>query len=220
MYKESLKHLTQVPLKFDLTFYLLIAILIYSQGFAIGIMYSILFLSAMIVHEYAHAFAGIQSGIKVKVINFGIFGAITFFDVEEPLYNLKNGLTIALSGPFASFVYMCISIIVNMFFQNSMSQFFLRMNVLIFIVNLLPILTLDGGLALFIFLSKYIDKVKALRICYIISTIICIVAMTYSIIFEVYIITFISVSTWLSATLFKTVAPMNKLELSKLKRSR
>ena len=205
MYKESLKHLIKIPVKADLTFYLAVAILIYFQGFAAGIMYSILFLSALIVHEYAHAFSGIQAGLKVKFIEFNALGAATTFDTKEPLYDNEKGLTIALAGPIASAIYLCMSAAVNIFFHNSMSAFFLGMNVLIIIINMLPVLTFDGGLALFILLKKNIGKDKAIDVCYKFSIIICLIAIICSIIFSIYIITFLAVIAWFCASIFRKV---------------
>ncbi|AST92732.1 M50 family metallopeptidase [Sutcliffiella cohnii] len=128
----------------------------------------LLLFSIVLVHELGHGFAAAHFKWKIKQILLLPFGGVAEME-EHGNRPVKEEVIVILAGPFqhvwlailAYFLYIGEVITLQTF------EMFFSFNVMILVVNLLPIWPLDGGKLLFILLSKYyafsIAHEKALR---------------------------------------------------------
>ena len=96
-----------------------------------------------ILHELAHLLAGIILKLKPKGIEVNPFGlSVTFEGIGENFKNKiqQKKILIALAGPF---INLAIAIALIIFGQNQ--TLIIYANLILFLVNLLPIYPLDGG---------------------------------------------------------------------------
>ncbi len=122
------------------------------------------------MHEAAHWFMAALLGVKLKFVLF--FGLS--LEAHYNCHGLKESV-VALAGPLAnlllaSFFTFCLP---------SSSAFVYEANLLVALVNLLPILPLDGGRILRGIFSKYISWLKLTKILSSIGEFVaCIIACT------------------------------------------
>ena len=110
----------------------------------------------ILIHELAHILSGIILGLKPKKINFTLAGFSIEFEekivknyISKSKTRLKNKIIIDLSGPIVNLILSIIFILLR-------NPDFTYANLLIFLVNIMPILPLDGGRVLKnILLYKY-----------------------------------------------------------------
>lgn len=136
-----------MKVKIDLKIFLIIIFYILTRNIRIfGL--TMLFILA---HELGHLITGIVLGLKISKIHITILG----FSIEFNNYGKErkfNKILIDCSGPAVNLVILIISIIINL------PEFF-YINLVLFLINLLPIVPLDGGRILKTLLSyKYSYK--------------------------------------------------------------
>ncbi len=131
-----------------------------------------------VFHECGHLFAMKKLGCPIKSINFGCVNTDIFVSEFNKLSDLKL-IVILLSGSFVNiFIYFIFRFL---FFGNALAKIIAYQNLFIGIINLLPILNLDGGQIFLIILNQKYDFSKAQKIYNIISLIL---------IFPVFILSF------------------------------
>ncbi|MBQ4100850.1 MAG: site-2 protease family protein [Oscillospiraceae bacterium] len=126
----------------------------------------VMFLSftSILFHELGHIFTMFLLGINIERIRFMPFG-IQIDNSKTIKDNQK--LLIALSGSIVNFILALLSLI---FFDIiEFARLFAGINLVFGIFNLLPILSLDGGVILKIILEKLFDFKVAETILTIIS---------------------------------------------------
>lgn len=122
------------------------------------------------IHELGHATAASFFSWRIKSVMLLPFGGVAEFD-EHGNRPLKEELIVTLAGPIQHLWMMLLSIIlfsleiVSPTFHHQFIQF----NLMILLFNCLPILPLDGGKLLYIFLSKYLPFAAALKQAIILS---------------------------------------------------
>ncbi|MDW0118097.1 hypothetical protein QTL97_14265 [Sporosarcina thermotolerans] len=129
-------------------FFLLLFI---SGGFAL---YALIFMS-LLIHEAGHIVAARASGMKVRICTILPYGG----ELQIPsryLYGKKQQVMVAIGGPIATAILLFIGLIVP-FPGNDQ---FVRIQLAILFLNLLPILPLDGGQALLALLESDANKYK------------------------------------------------------------
>ena len=114
--------------------------------------YTFVSLLALLLHETGHLFCASAFHLKVSEIEIGPFGGI--ISVDSTRITKAKQIILSLSGP----LFSLLGYIFSYFMILNASPFtylyldFLRINLLLFLFNLLPVLPLDGGqllLALF-----------------------------------------------------------------------
>ena len=122
------------------------------NGWLIGILTSALLFLSVLMHELAHSFVAIREGIKVRDITLFFLGGMA--NLEKECTTSKGSLKIAISGPIVSLLLASLMIVLsgillesNVILSNLFSQVG-RLNLLIGLFNLLPIIPLDGGVIL------------------------------------------------------------------------
>lgn len=106
--------------------------------------FSIIF-TFILVHEIAHLLTGILLGLKPKKILFAIAGfSIEFEERNVKNYllkskkRIKNNIIIDLGGPAINFLLAIVFLFMKI-------PDFVYANLIIFLINILPIVPLDGG---------------------------------------------------------------------------
>lgn len=117
----------------------------------------IIFLLSILFHEISHMFVGILFGFKPQKIRINPFGLSLKFYSYNKKSRLKKIITY-LAGPLSNlFIAFCV---INLKFEENLKEKIYFTNILLMIVNLIPILPLDGGKILKEILSKYMNIKK------------------------------------------------------------
>lgn len=122
-----------MKIKIDLKIFLIIIFYIVTRNIKIFALTMIFIL----VHELGHLLTGILLGLKLSRINITILG----FSIEFDNYGKErklNKILIDSSGPAVNFIIFIFSVIINL---PECSY----INLILLIINLLPIVPLDGG---------------------------------------------------------------------------
>lgn len=155
-------------ISFHPLFIMLCCVLIY-YGY-VGLLCS--YLLCLMIHEIAHSLAAARLGYKlnhIKVMPHGIsIGGNNVF------FSYKDEIIIAISGPLSNFVLLIL--ILSMWWLWPITYVytldFFAANVVIGVVNLLPVYPLDGGRVLLALLSQRISRMNAVKVLRIIGLII------------------------------------------------
>ena len=143
-----------IPVKVDISFFVIVAILGWNAGG--GNLTSVLdwvgvvFVSVLL-HELGHAFAAKAFGRTPRIQLYGMMG-LTSWSEEGPRLSPLKMILISLAGPFAGFLLGGVVLAGYLLFSTAADrqasqvfQFMLFVNFGWGILNLLPLLPLDGG---------------------------------------------------------------------------
>lgn len=125
-------------------------------------------LLASFLHECGHITAIFITGAKISKIKVNAFSVDIIQDNCLPY--LKE-IFIILSGPILNIMLCILAELIYEFSKIESLRFFSVQNLIIGVINLLPISSLDGGRVLVIFLKKYLDENVVYRISCIVSVI-------------------------------------------------
>ena len=131
-----------MKIKVDLKIFLIIILYILTKNIEVFAM-SFIFI---LLHELGHAITGITLGLKIKKININVFGLSIEFE-NYGKERINNKIIIDMAGPAINII----SFIVAVIFKNEEIAY---INILLAIINLLPIYPLDGGRIVKNFLLK------------------------------------------------------------------
>ena len=144
-----------IPLKVDISFFVIVAILGWNPGEGgltrvlnwVGVVFvSVLF------HELGHAFAARAFGRAPRIQLYGMGGLTSWSEERERLSPFKM-ILISLAGPFAGFLLGGVVAVIGLFVfptrdgepAPDVYKFLLLVNFFWGFLNLLPLLPLDGG---------------------------------------------------------------------------
>ncbi len=122
-----------MKIKVDLKIFLIIILYILTKNikvFAISFIF-------ILLHELGHAITGVILGLKIKKININVLGLSIEFE-NYGKERLNNKIIIDMAGPAINIITFIIAVI----FKNEEIAY---INILLAIINLLPIYPLDGG---------------------------------------------------------------------------
>lgn len=122
------------------------------------------------MHESGHIFAIINSGKEISKIKVNAFS----IDIEQNYscnISEKKELFILLCGPFVNLLFFIIFSVLYKTLNFDIFKIFSIQNLIIGILNLMPIYSLDGGQILLIFLKRRFNINAADKILFIISII-------------------------------------------------
>lgn len=124
--------------------------------------------AAAIVHEAAHVVVMVLNGSNPQEIQFNFF-EVNIIDKSRCATKYKNDIQILLAGPtsnlFMAFLFYFI-------YKVSHEEFLLVPfieNLVLGVLNFLPIASLDGGQLMYMFLSRKMNPLHVERICRVIS---------------------------------------------------
>lgn len=129
-------------IKVDVKIFFIIILYIFMQSTKI---FALTFIF-ILLHELGHLVTGITIGLKVKKINIHISGLSVEFENYGKQRN-ANKIVLDIAGPLINIIALVIAIIIK---QEEIAY----INLLLAIVNLLPIYPLDGGQILRTLLRK------------------------------------------------------------------
>lgn len=121
--------------------------------------FAVIMISAA-AHEFGHLFMLKYLGYRIRRFDLMPMGAVIV--VPEGIPD-KDEFKIALSGPLSSVILLVLSTLLFLIFHNALLLLAVLMNLVLSIFNLLPIKKLDGGKALWCYLSE--KQKNAERIC-------------------------------------------------------
>lgn len=146
-----------IPLRMHLAFPVMMALLI-AHGEARA---AVAMLAALSLHEAAHAVAARACGHRLEGIELMPFGGVARMDSSFALRPVQE-ICIALSGPLASLLLaLCVA---AAGWTGLAWRDFLRANLSLALVNLLPALPLDGGRALRAALTGRLGRARATKL--------------------------------------------------------
>ena len=164
----------KIPITINLSFFALVLFIAISNGsnFVGVATWTIVILISLFVHELGHAFTAIAFGHKVN-IEFFTLGGITHKH-GRPLALWKE-ILVNIAGPIASLLLYLIAsfLLINIKGQNfftSAIHITMLVNIFWSIINLAPIIPLDGGI-LFKTIMENILGLKGRKVYFIVSII-------------------------------------------------
>ena len=152
--------LFKIPVRVSIWFWLLAAFLgfdLLRSSFELFVVWMLVVFVSILVHEFGHALVATALGYSVRVLLYQ-FGGLAMFEPDSR-YSRSKSIAISLAGPGAGLTLYFISKLGATYLpsvQNVLSPtaLFLLLNALIFsmsvnlvwsLLNLLPIMPLDGG---------------------------------------------------------------------------
>lgn len=178
------------------------------------------------LHEAVHAIVAKKLGYELAKIQLSASGAV--LDGESDEFAFNDEILIAISAPIFN---LCVAILLVAFWWIFPESYnFLQdevvINLAIFAFNILPFFPLDGGRVLLGFLSKRVERKKALKICktitFVFSCLLFVVFVFSLFSFPVFSLGIASVNLFLSALLENKNAVYRRLFLTerKIKKSK
>ncbi len=165
-----------IPVELHITF-LVLMLLIYIVAFfkiipSINLLTAVLItlvFATVVIHELSHSYLAKRYGIRIERIVLLPIGGLS--EMEEIPKDPAQELRIALAGPVSNLVIALISYIVLIIFGSFLSivlsgalYYFIIVNLLLGLFNLLPAFPMDGGRILRAFLAERMSFIKATKL--------------------------------------------------------
>lgn len=131
-----------MKIKVDIKIFFIIALYLITQNTRV---FALTFIF-IFLHELGHLITGITIGLKIKKINIHISGLSVEFDNYGKQKDI-NKIIVDIAGPLINIISLIIAIIIK-------EEEIAYINLLLAIINLLPIHPLDGGRILKVILSQ------------------------------------------------------------------
>ncbi|MGN0108234.1 MAG: site-2 protease family protein [Hominilimicola sp.] len=103
--------------------------------------------AVMILHESAHCIAAACIGLKISHITFHPFG-VNLKLKNKMVYSLADEIILYISGPLCNAVLALAAVVVCRKYNLELLRMFYISNIMLFIMNMLPAVPLDGGIIL------------------------------------------------------------------------
>ncbi len=165
-----------IPVELHITF-LVLMLLIYLVAFfkitpSINLLTAVLItlvFATVVIHELCHSYIAKRYGVKIDRIVLLPIGGLS--EMEEIPKDPAQELRIALAGPVSNLVIALVSYIVLIIFGSLLSivlsgalYYFVIINLLLGLFNLLPAFPMDGGRILRAFLAERMSFIKATKL--------------------------------------------------------
>lgn len=119
--------------------------------------------AVMTAHELAHTLAAVCIGLKISHISFQPFG-VNLRLKNKMIYSLSDEIILYMSGPLVNVLFALTAMIVyNFYFAEIIRQFYIS-NIILFAMNMLPAIPLDGGIILKKILSYVVGEKATVKI--------------------------------------------------------
>ena len=147
------------PVEINLSFLLLLALVFFAFGGAIGVALILLVFGSVLLHELGHAVVARKLGVRVAGIELSFFGGAAKM-VQLPR-TATHELLIAAAGPAVSLILGAIGLGLGAVTHASLFTWLGWTNLIIAAFNLIPALPRDGGRILRAALTRRMDFVQA-----------------------------------------------------------
>jgi len=155
-----------IPVRLHISFVWFAGILILFQmatsGWAAGLnVASVLFMlfGSVVLHELGHAVVGQVFGIRTSEILLTPIGGIALLD--RTLNDSKAEIWIAIAGPIVNFILVVLALLLMFISNASWISYFIMVNIMLGVFNLIPAFPMDGGRILRALLAKKYGYRKA-----------------------------------------------------------
>lgn len=101
----------------------------------------------MTIHELSHLLAAKVIGLRAAYIAFHPFG-VNLKLKNKLICRLSDEIILYMAGPLCNILLACLSLFIYRFYPNPRLRFFYGSNVMLFVMNMLPVVPLDGGIVL------------------------------------------------------------------------
>jgi Zn-dependent protease len=147
------------PVEVNLTFLILLAIVLFAFGGVAGVALVLLVFGSVILHELGHALVARQLGVHVAGIELSFFGGAAKM-VQLPR-TANHELLIAAAGPAVSLVLGGLGLGLGAVTGLWLLSWLGWVNFILAAFNLIPALPMDGGRILRALLTRKMDFVRA-----------------------------------------------------------
>jgi len=155
-----------IPVRLHISFVWFAGILILFQvvtsGPSAGLdVASVLFMlfGSVILHELGHALMGQVFGVRTREILLTPIGGIAMLD--RALDNSRAEIWIAIAGPIVNFILVVLALLLMFISNASWISYFIMVNIMLGVFNLIPAFPMDGGRILRALLAKKYGYRKA-----------------------------------------------------------
>tara|TARA_Y100000310_G_scaffold290841_1_gene318335 strand:- start:1071 stop:1658 length:588 start_codon:yes stop_codon:yes gene_type:complete len=142
---------------------------------------------SVILHELGHALMGQAFGVFTKEIILTPIGGIALLD--RALDNSRAEIWIAWAGPAVNFILVALSLPLLFISNASWLSYFIMVNMMLGVFNLIPAFPMDGGRILRALLAKkygYKDAtLMALKISKVFGVLFILVGIVYSVMLSI-----------------------------------
>ena len=128
-----------------------------------GIPFTLTLIICVLIHETGHILASYAFGVKIRSVNFNLYGAR--IELASSLSSYISEFLIAAAGPAANIVFGGIFVFLQSS-QNEGVSFFSLVNFSLALINMLPISNLDGGRMISCLTSQFFGS----RVSYVITS--------------------------------------------------
>jgi Zn-dependent protease len=150
---SDLKKLAKIPLKFDISFFLLLIFLPIAQFAMGGTILGLPTLAALpmlflfvLLHEYGHCWAAHKLRFRVHSIKLWALGGLATLDERLIYATPKEEILIAIAGPAVNFIFGLLAWAISFFVGgNEFLQYIMAVNIILGVFNLIPAFPMDGG---------------------------------------------------------------------------
>ena len=183
-----------IPVRLHASFMLFAGIIILFQALTDGLtaglhVASVLLMlfGSVILHELGHALMGRAFGVFTKEIILTPIGGIALLD--RALDNSRAEIWIAWAGPAVNFILVALSLPLLFISNASWLSYFIMVNMMLGVFNLIPAFPMDGGRILRALLAKkygYKDAtLMALKISKVFGVLFILVGIVYSVMLSI-----------------------------------
>lgn len=122
----------------------------------------------MMVHELSHLLAAVCIGLKPAYIALHPFG-VNLKLRNKFVYSLADEIILYLAGPVSNALMALAALLCYLNFQQEWLKMFYWSNLMLFVMNLMPVVPLDGGIILKKFLNHRLGYKAAEAIMVVVS---------------------------------------------------
>lgn len=122
-----------------------------------NVSYYAIILSSLLIHEFGHIFACFLMKVKIRRCVIMPYGGEIELEGGYSIHPVKEFI-IAIGGPIATFI--CFLIGNAPFFDPLLAEPFVKIQLVLLVINLFPICPLDGGRIVYSFILLFWKKAK------------------------------------------------------------
>lgn len=101
----------------------------------------------MTLHELSHLLAAKIIGLRTAYVAFHPFG-VNLKLKNKLICRLSDEIILYMAGPCCNILLACASLAVYKYYPDPWLRFFYGSNIMLFVMNMLPVVPLDGGVVL------------------------------------------------------------------------
>lgn len=134
--------------------------------------------AVMFLHEMAHTLAALLIGLKISHIVFQPFG-VNLKLKNKMVYSLADEIILYISGPLCNIILAFSTALIYRYYPIRELRLFYISNMMLFVMNMLPAVPLDGGIIVRKILMYRFGYKTAQKIMMVISAVIAAVVMLF-----------------------------------------